>query len=83
MLTPDEVVELRIEGGRIMSAALIVEHVAFNKIGNVILVPEDGTCDALLSEINRSGFCPNAEPAIPWLPGRPPPFLETEDDATQ
>ena len=41
VLTPDEVVEFYVEGGRFMSAALIIEHVAFNKIGNIILIPED------------------------------------------
>ena len=83
VLTPDEVVEIYIEGGRFMSAALIVEHVAFNKIGNVILIPEDGTCELLLQEIKMTGFCPKAPPAVPWEPGQPFPFQEIEEDTTK
>lgn len=81
VLTPDEVVEIYIEGGRIMSAALIVEHIAFNKVGNVILIPENGTCKTLLQEIEMSGFRPKAPPAIPWEPGQPFPFQEIEEDS--
>ena len=82
VLTSDEVVEIRVEGGRFMSAALMVEHVAFNKIGNVVLIPEDGTCEQLLAEIARAGFRPNAKPGVPWEPGQPFPYEEIGDGET-
>lgn len=83
VLTPDEVVEIRIEGGRFTSAAVIVEHVAFNKLGNVILTPRDGTCEQLLAGIARAGFRPNAKPGVPWEPGQPFPPEEIEAGEAQ
>lgn len=83
VLTPDEVVEIRIEGGRFTSAALIVEHVAFNKTGNVVLTPGDRTCAQLLAEIARAGFRPSAKPGVPWEPGQPFPYEEIEDGEAQ
>ena len=83
VLPPDEVVEIRVEGGRFTSAALIVEHVAFNKIGNVVLTPGDRTCAQLLAEIARAGFQPSAKPGVPWEPGQPFPHEEIEDGEAQ
>lgn len=78
VFTPDEVVGFRIDrGGWIWSAVvLIVDHVAFDRIGNVSLTPEDGTCEQLLAEIKRTGFCPKAQPGVPWEPGQPFPLEE-------
>ena len=83
VLTPDEVVEIRVEGGRFRTAALIVEHVAFNKIGNVILIPGDGTCEQLQDGIARAGFRPSAKPGVPWEPGQPFPYEEIGDGEAQ
>ena len=83
VLSPDEVVEIRVEGGRFTSAALIVEHVAFNKIGNVVLTPGDRTCAQLLAEIAKAGFRPSAKPGVPWEPGQPFPYEEIENGEAQ
>ena len=84
VLTPDEVVDVRIDG-RIpfVTQAIVVEHVAFEKIGSVFLDPVGTTCRKLLEEIKRIGFQPKAEPGVPWESGQPFPFEESEEEDAQ
>ena len=75
--TPDDVVEIRIQRGMFASAVLVIDHVLFEKYPNdVIITPIDESCERLLEWIRIAGFCPNAQPMIPWLPPETPsPFL--------
>ena len=77
VFTPDEVVEIRIEGGWFMSEALIIDHVLFEKIPyNVVVSPRDESCELLLARIRMAGFHPKARPMIPWDPPESPsPFV--------
>ena len=75
VLRPEEVVEFRLDG-KIphITQAIVLDHVAFDKIGNVVFFPLGETCKQFLSEIRLIGFTPTAMPAIPWEPGMPPPW---------
>jgi len=77
VFTPEDVVEIRIDCIYLQPSALIIDHVSFDKIPfHVVVSPIDETCKTLLARIKMAGFCPKAEPVIPWEPPEPPsPFL--------
>jgi hypothetical protein len=83
VLSPDEVVAFDIDHSR----GVIVDHVAFDKVGNVSFAPADLqnvgysglSCRDLLDAILGTGFQPSAKPGIPWIPGQPFPS-ECNDD---
>ena len=77
VFTPEDVVEIRIDRIFLQPSALIIDHVLFDKIPfHVVVSPIDETCKTLLARIKMAGFCPKAEPVIPWeLPEPPSPFV--------
>ena len=86
-LTADEVVSIEIEGWiPLITKSIVVRHVAFNKIGDVVLVPLQMSCRTVLDGILMAGFIPKAEPAVEWIPGQPPPWVklcEEDDEAAK
>ena len=77
VFTPEDVVEIRIDCIYLQPSALIIDHVLFDKIPfHVVVSPIDETCKTLLARIKMAGFCPKAEPVIPWeIPEPPSPFM--------
>jgi len=75
--TPDDVVEIRVQRSLFASTVLVIDHILFEKYtNNVIITPIDESCERLLEWIRIAGFCPKAQPMIPWLPPEnPSPFL--------
>ena len=86
-LTPEEVVSIEIKGWiPLITKSIVVRHVAFNKIGDVVLVPLQMSCRTVLDGIRTGGFIPKAEPAVEWIPGQPPPWVklgEEDDEAAK
>ena len=86
VLLPDEVVAFDIDGSRV----IIVDHVAFDKVGNVSFAPIDLqnagysglSCRDLLDAILGTGFHPSSKPGVPWIPGQPfPSECDDNEDA--
>ena len=77
VFTPEDVVEIRTDRVFLQPSALIIDHVLFDKIPfHVVVSPIDETCKTLLARIKMAGFCPKAEPVIPWeIPEPPSPFV--------
>ena len=75
--SPDDVVEIRIQRSLFTSTVLVIDHILFEQYPNdVIITPIDESCERLLEWIRIAGFCPKAQPMIPWLPPETPsPFL--------
>jgi len=78
---PHEVVEFRLDGMiPFLTQAIVIEHVAYGRIGSVAFYPDSGTCKQLLAEIKLLGFTPSGTLGVPWEPGQPFPYEELEDD---
>ena len=69
ILKDDEVVSIRSEGVALLrNQVIIVDHTAYNTIGNVIFRPLEGSIQQLLEQIYTHGFRPSAKPGVEWNP---------------
>ena len=69
LLRDDQVVSIRSEGHALLrDQVILVEHTAYNTIGNVAFRPLDGSIQQLLQEIHAHGFRPSAKPGLEWNP---------------
>ena len=64
-LTPNEVVSFDVEGWiPFVTQVVLVRHVAFNKIGKVVMMPTLSTCRKMIAGIRTAGFIPQAAPRV-------------------
>ena len=71
--TPEDVIEIRIQGNLLIPKSLIIDHILFEKFPDAVIIsPIDESCERLLEWIRIAGFCPKAQPMVPWLPPEPP-----------
>ena len=69
ILKDDEVVSIRSEGVALLrNQVIIVDHTAYNTIGNVIFLPLELSIQQLLQQIHILGFKPAAKPVLEWNP---------------
>ena len=69
ILKDDEVVSIRCEGVALLrNQVIIVDHTAYNTIGNVIFLPLELPTQQLLQQIQIHGFKPAAKPVLEWNP---------------
>lgn len=69
ILKDDEVVSIRSEGVALLrNQAIVVDHTAYNTIGNVIFLPLELSIQQLLRQIHNHGFKPSAKPGLEWNP---------------
>ncbi|WFB35087.1 hypothetical protein P3T73_13050 [Kiritimatiellota bacterium B12222] len=80
-----EIVEFKIDGLLpFLWQAIVVEHVAFEKIGTLVFHPTGMSCRNLLRKIKKVGFQPEATPAVAWKQGQLFPIdLEKDNDTQQ
>lgn len=71
ILTPDEVISIDVEGLiPFLTQNIRVNHVAFDKTGDVVFIPVLKSCRSLCQEIREIGFAPKAKAAQPVEPGQ-------------
>ena len=69
ILKDDEVVSIRSEGVALLrNQVIIVDHTAYNTIGNVNFLPLELSIQQLLQQIHILGFNPAVKPVLAWNP---------------
>lgn len=69
ILKDDEVVSIRSDAVALLrNPVIMVDHTAYNTIGNVIFLPLELSVQQLLQQIHIHGFRPSAKPGLEWNP---------------
>ena len=69
ILKDDAVVSISSEGVALLhNQVIIVDHTAYNTIGNIIFLPLEISTHQLLQQIHILGFKPAAKPGLEWNP---------------